>query len=151
MRTWITAALFLTLAPVFTLGAEAPAKENEFPMEFVSSRAKWLEYLPSQFIETSTMVHTREGNVRAWTKILYPDGVHGILILVEIDCRERMVTNRITSALGAATKEQHQAMEELQKTWTTPKQRWDYMGLADDDFARYTVFCGPSKTTAKGK
>ena len=124
-------------------------------MTAVSSQTKWKQYFQGMtgsrdFIETTTLVHTKDGNVRAWTKAVGPnDDTKGTLSLLEINCKERTYIVRSLMALGEAEEALHSALEKVQAQWRE-KEEWDYIGLSDRDLLQYQAFCSSTpRQTAK--
>ena len=114
-----------------------------FPLS--SSAADWKEYFVNQAgvrfsIDSSSVVTTREGKVRAWEQQKWakedPKFGLGFLYLIEVDCRQRTYAYKDIAPIKGN-------LEAMQMVPTMMEMYGgvNYFQPNDLDEARYTAFC----------
>ena len=122
----------------------------------VAESAEWKQFYQNGkstkfLIDISGIVRSMNGNVRAWQKVVFPNGRGGDLTLFEFNCKERTYTVLDMglwgeNVLGEDTQTSTTSIKlmELEKaTWqdSSQKQVWNYLTTGDEDEVRYKAWC----------
>jgi len=114
-----------------------------------SSAAEWKQYFVNQAevrfsIDSSSVVTTREGNVRAWERQEWakedPKLGRGFLWLIEVDCRQRTYAYKDIVPIKGTV----EAMR-MVPTMMEMYGGLNYFQPNDLDEARYAAICGTSR------
>lgn len=117
--------------------------------------AEWAAWFQSQAgnvesIDTTSIVHLKNGNARAWNQFVHKEEKHGRRELYEVNCQERSYTIRKVMAFGEydsvqESNDDFKLAVMMEDGWNNPTPRWDYFKPVDRDEEMYKVWCGTRK------